>query len=41
MMDKPEIDIWTKELEKEKDDSANKEHKYQTTLSDISQFKIC
>jgi hypothetical protein len=39
LMDKPGIDGWTQEIEKEQQNTANKEHKYQTNLSDFSQFK--
>ena len=30
---------WTKELEKEQQNSSNIEHKYQTSLSDFTHFK--
>jgi hypothetical protein len=38
-MDRPKIDGWTKELEKEQQNSAKQEHKYQTSLSDFTYFK--
>ena len=40
LMDKPEINDWTKEVEKEQQNFANIEHKYQTSLSDFTNFKV-
>jgi hypothetical protein len=40
LMDKPEINDWTKEIEKMQQNSTkNTEHKYQTSLSDFTHFK--
>jgi uncharacterized protein YecE (DUF72 family) len=39
LMDRPEIDNWTKEVEKEQQNYANTEPKYQTSLSDFTHFK--
>jgi uncharacterized protein YecE (DUF72 family) len=39
LMDKPEINDWTKEIDKGQNNQANMEHKYQTTLSDFTHFK--
>ena len=38
-MGEPEINDWTKEIEKRQINSANIEHKYQTSLSDFTHFK--
>ena len=38
LMDKPELD-WTKELEKEQQNSPKQEHTYQTSLSDFTNYK--
>ena len=38
-MDNPEINDWTKEIEKEQQKSTNMEHKHQTSLSDFTHFK--
>jgi hypothetical protein len=39
LMDKPEIDDWTKEIEKEHQNSRKEEHKYQTSLIDFTNYK--
>jgi hypothetical protein len=39
LMDNPEINDWTKEIEKEQQNSTNMEHKHQTSLSDFTHFK--
>ena len=39
LMDKPEINDWTKEVEKEQRNSTKQEHKYQTSLSDFANYK--
>jgi hypothetical protein len=39
LMDKPEIGDWTKEIEKEQQNSTNMENKHQTNLFDFTNFK--
>ena len=39
LMGKMETNDWTKEIEKRQINSANMEHKYQTSLSDFTHFK--
>ena len=39
LMGKMEINDWAKEIEKRQINSANMEHKYQTSLSDFTHFK--
>ena len=39
LMDKPETNDWTKEIEKKQQNSTNMEYKHQTSLSDFTHFK--